>query len=101
MPIYKEQRYNSIPLSGGWAVPYDQSEASTVNIVKRVDGQYLSGDMVPRRENSRAEELKKKKSDSGTDRNVTTTRDEPLRRNRVPGELTPLLEGDENGYASA
>jgi hypothetical protein len=98
VPIFKEQRYHSIPLSGGWAEPYDESNAPPVNIVQHVDGQYLSGDMVPKRENSRAEEERKKRAKAG---NASPAADEAsLLRPRVAGELTPLLEGDESDYAS-
>ena len=95
MPIFKEERYQSIPLAGGHAEPYNKSGQPTINIVHHVDGQYLVGDMVPKRENSQAEEAKKKKEVS------LGKKDDLLGGpSKIAGELTPLLEGDENGYSS-
>lgn len=98
VPTFKEERYHSIPLSGGSAEPYDESEAPPINIVKHVDGQYLCGDMVPIRENSRAEEKRKQKQERDADGQDVNSSLQQLPR--VAGELTPLLEGDESDYAS-
>jgi hypothetical protein len=56
VPVFKTERYSSIPLSGGSATPYIAEEAPPVNIVKRIDGQYISWDMVPKRLNCKNDE---------------------------------------------
>lgn len=100
VPVFKEQRYKSIPLSGGSVEPFKKSEAPPINIVRYVDGQYLSGDMIPRRENSQAEVARMKVMAAST---VDAQIADPsfAHRSKPVGELTPLLEGDENSYASA
>jgi hypothetical protein len=53
VPIFKEERFSSIPLAGGSAEPYDPNDTQyTVNIVKRINGQHLEGEMIPKREKS-------------------------------------------------
>lgn len=49
VPIFKEKRFVSIPLAGGSAVPYNPKTAPPVNIVKRINGQLLQGEMIPKR----------------------------------------------------
>ena len=49
VPIFKEKRFISIPLAGGSAVLYNPKTAPPVNIVKRINGQLLQGEMIPRR----------------------------------------------------
>jgi len=49
VPIFKEKRFISIPLAGGSAVPYNPKTAPPVNIVKRINGQLLQGEMIPKR----------------------------------------------------
>lgn len=101
VPVFKEQRYTSIPLSGGSAEPFEKSEAPPINIVRHVDGQYLSGDMIPRRENSQAEMERRKKVMAASTVDAQSADLSFAHRSKPVGELTPLLEGDENGYASA
>jgi hypothetical protein len=66
VPIFKEQRYHSIPLPTCSASPYNPKDASPINIVRHVDGQFLSGDMVPTRpkeiEEDEKEKLKREKA---------------------------------------
>ena len=50
VPIFKEERFHSVPLAGGSCVPYDPQNAPPVNIVKRINGQRLTGEMIPKRE---------------------------------------------------
>ena len=60
-PIFKEERFRSIPLSGGSAVPIlDPSTLPPVNIVRRINGQRLQGEMIPKREH-KAKEFKEAK----------------------------------------
>lgn len=60
-PIFKEERFHSIPLSGGSAVPIlDPSTLPPVNIVRRINGQRLQGEMIPKRE-KKAKEFKEAK----------------------------------------
>ena len=48
VPIFKEERFPTVFLSSSKAEPYDKKNAPPVNIVRHVNGQFLSGDMVPR-----------------------------------------------------
>lgn len=93
VPVYKEQRFHSIPLSGGSVEPYDASNAPPINIVKHVDGQFLSGEMVPKRENSQAEkerrEMQMQANETDKDSQETNISHAKM---CVSGELTPLLE---------
>mmetsp|Transcript_14204 Transcript_14204/g.34245 ORF Transcript_14204/g.34245 Transcript_14204/m.34245 type:complete len:1271 (+) Transcript_14204:143-3955(+) len=48
VPIFKEERFPTVFLSSSKAEPYDKENAPPVNIVRHINGQFLSGDMVPR-----------------------------------------------------
>ena len=85
VPIFKEERFSSIPLAGGSAVPYDPKNAPNVNIVKRINGQHLTGEMIPQRETS-AKAFNS--SFSKLPSVVSTT-------SMTHEEMIPLLEDDE------
>ena len=51
VPVLKEERYYSTPLAGGSAEPYDPSSEPPPNIVQRINGQVLIGNMIPQRHN--------------------------------------------------
>jgi hypothetical protein len=95
VPIFKEERYRAIPLSGGSAEPYKQSDAPPINIVRHIDGQFLSGDMVPRRENSRAEEARRKQRNGKTTLEDKISDSSLAPRSNIASEATPLLGGRE------
>ncbi|KAG7350731.1 C2 domain containing protein [Nitzschia inconspicua] len=101
VPVFKEERYHSIPLAGGSAEPYDKSKSPPINIVKHVDGQYLSGDMIPKRENSRFEEQRRKEKAELESASSNRQYQTMLPHESIPAdELTALLEENESNYAS-
>lgn len=104
VPIFKTERFPAIALSGGSVEPYDPETAPNVHIAKHVDGQMLTGDMVPLRENSQAEEARKKKMlEKSKPKKKAVDSDEipDVERGHGNGELTPLLEENESEYGSA
>jgi hypothetical protein len=101
VPIFKEERYRAIPLSGGSAEPYNKSEAPPLNIERHIDGQYLSGDMVPRRENSRAEEARRKQTNARISLENEVDDSSLAYPSNIAGELTPLLGREYNDHSSA
>lgn len=78
-------------------MPYDPKDAAPIRIVRRVDGQYLSGEMIPIRENSQAGLKEARREEK-----VLAPLDEDGNENKflTTGELTPLLEGPESDLES-
>jgi hypothetical protein len=83
VPIFKEERYPTVFLASSSAVPYDRMKALPINIVRHINGQSLSGDMVPT-----TERFYKQPNDEDSDK-------ETKRCTKVVGEVTPLLEEGE------
>lgn len=50
LPRLSEDLYKDYPLPESYAKYYDKNTAESINIVRRVYGQNLSGDMIPKRE---------------------------------------------------
>jgi hypothetical protein len=67
VPIFKEERFSSIPLAGGHCEPYDPKDAPPVHITRRVNGQSLSGDMIPTRQNIYKNDDEKDEDDNDHD----------------------------------
>jgi hypothetical protein len=98
VPVFKEERFAFVPLSVGFAVPYDPTDKPPANIVGRINGQILEGDMLMKRQDQ-AKEFKEQQ------------KQKKLMESQVPpmivtgsknDEMEPLLEGDEEsgGYGA-
>lgn len=103
VPIFKEQRYHSIPLSSCSARPYNAKDDPPINIVRNVNGQYLSGEMVPKREcyekhKEQNQTLSRSSEGGGTNGEVPTT----ITTKLGDAETVPLLDEDEysNAYGA-
>lgn len=95
VPVFKEERYASVPLAGGSAKPYNPSNDLPINIVRRVNGQVLTGEMVMKRQDP-AKEFKQQKL---MDQMVPTVIS--MDSSNKGGEMEPLLENDEEaGYGA-
>ena len=94
VPIYKEERYASIPLAGGFAEPYNPAKNTPPNIVKRINGQVLTGDMIMKREDP-ASEFKARKT---MEAEIPDFISMEFPRN---DEMAPLLEDDDEDQYGA
>lgn len=93
VPIFKEERFASIPLAGGFAEPYDPTSHPPPNIVRRINGQVLTGNMIMQREDP-AKEFKARKMKLGTEiPAVITTEPSPTK-----DEMAPLLNDNAVEY---
>lgn len=114
VPIFKEQRYHSVPLSSCSARPYNAKDAPPINITRHVDGQFLSGDMVPTRAKDEAKQEKKKDQTKNTASKqhstpkegggVSNNNDDDITLTISEGgtvETVPLLKGDVVGDSEA
>jgi len=101
VPVFKEERFHSIPLSGGSAEPWeDTNEAPPIHVVRHVDGQFMSGEMVPKREKKRSKEVSRTKEMLEASRNGNDNVTSPISAHNRRAELTPLLEVNEAEYGS-
>ena len=98
VPVFKEERFSFVPLSGGSAAPYDSSGKPSPNITRRINGQVLEGEMIMKRKDPakefRAEQKRKKSMESQVPPVIETA--------STNDEMEPLLEGDEEsgGYGA-
>lgn len=92
VPIFKEERFGAIPLAGGFAVPYDVAAGAEPKIVKRINGQVLTGEMIPTRQNPAEEfEVRKRASEKAASKIPDIISATSLRND----EMGPLLESND------
>jgi hypothetical protein len=88
VPIFKEERFPSIPLAGGFAKPYDPSDEPTPNIVRRINGQVLIGKMIMQRQNPAKEFKDRKLSELSVPAVIS------MGSHEKEDEMAPLLDDD-------
>ena len=85
-------------MAGGFAEPYNPANNPPPNIVKRVNGQVLTGDMIMKREDP-AREFKARKQREAEIPDFISMESTPFPRNG--DEMAPLLEdNDEDQYGA-
>lgn len=93
VPIYKEERFASTPLAGSSVEPYDSSDEPSPNIVRRIKGQVLSGNMIPKRQDPAKKFEELDLSESKVPSEISANKSE------AKHETAPLLEDkDEDMY---
>jgi hypothetical protein len=87
VPIFKEEHFPSIPLAGGFAEPYYPSDEPPPNIVRRINGQVLTGKMIMQRQNPAKEFKARKLSELSVPAVISMESPEK-------DEMAPLLDDD-------
>ena len=93
VPIFKEERFASTPLAGGFAEPYDPAFQPPPNIVRCINGQVLTGNMIMKREDP-AKEFKARKKELNKDVPAVISTEISSKTD----EMAPLLNGSIDEY---